>query len=113
MHSCPLLIFFKSKFLKNSFWNTIRVTNSLDQDQAHFVGPDLGPNCLQRLSADDTSRQRVNINLMSCCMNIVIFTYASFCVNFRFHDSSICYHGYTSCLENTVVPDHMISLKAS
>ena len=25
-----------------------------------FVRPDLGPNCLQRLSADDTSRQRVN-----------------------------------------------------
>ena len=24
-----------------------------------FVGPDLGPNCLQRLSADNTSRQRV------------------------------------------------------
>ena len=34
--------------------------NSLDSDQArHFVGPDLGPNCLRRLSADDTSRQRV------------------------------------------------------
>ena len=34
------------------FFNTIRVSNSLDQDQAqHFVGPDLGPNCLQRLSA--------------------------------------------------------------
>ena len=31
--------------------------NSLDPDQAqHFVGPDLGPNCLQRLSADDKSR---------------------------------------------------------
>ena len=29
------------------------MTNSLDPDQArHFVGPDLGPNCLQRLSAD-------------------------------------------------------------
>ena len=29
--------------------NTIRVSNSLDPDQArHFVGPDLGPNCLQR-----------------------------------------------------------------
>ena len=27
---------------------------SLDPDQAqHFVGPDLGPNCLQRLSADN------------------------------------------------------------
>ena len=31
------------------FFNTIRVLNSLDPDQArHFVGPDLGPNCLQR-----------------------------------------------------------------
>ena len=35
------------------FFNTTRVSNSLDPDQArHFVGPDLGPNCLQRLSAD-------------------------------------------------------------
>ena len=32
------------------------VSNSLDPDQARrFVGPDLGPNCLQRLSADDKS----------------------------------------------------------
>ena len=36
------------------------MANSLDPDQAlHFVGPDLDPNCLQRLSADDTGRQRV------------------------------------------------------
>ena len=36
------------------------MSNSLDLDQArHFVGPDLDPNCFQRLSADDTSRQRV------------------------------------------------------
>ena len=29
--------------------------NSLDPDQArHFVRPDLFPNCLQKLSADDT-----------------------------------------------------------
>ena len=36
------------------------MSNSLVPDQAgRFVGPDLGPNCLQRLSADDTSRQRV------------------------------------------------------
>ena len=54
--------FQKSTFSKNSFWNTIRVSNSLDSDQARlFVGPDLGPNCLQRLSAgDDTSRQNAN-----------------------------------------------------
>ena len=37
------------------------MSNSLDPDQArHFVGPDLGPNCLQRLSADDISKQRAN-----------------------------------------------------
>ena len=32
------------------------MSNSLDPDQAGcFVRPDLGPNCLQRLSADDKS----------------------------------------------------------
>ena len=47
--------FFKVNFFrKNSFRNTIRVSNSFDPGQA------LGPNCLQRLSADDTSIQRVN-----------------------------------------------------
>ena len=53
----------KSTFSKNAFSNTISVSNSLDQDQArHFVGPGLGSNSLQRLrlSADDTSRQKVN-----------------------------------------------------
>ena len=35
--------------------------NSLDPDQAQQnVGPDLDPNCLQRLSVEATSRQRVN-----------------------------------------------------
>ena len=38
------------------------MANSLDPDQARrFVGPDLGPNCLPRLSADDTGRQRVKV----------------------------------------------------
>ena len=37
------------------------MSNSLDPDKARqFVGPGLGPNCLPRLSADNTSRQRVN-----------------------------------------------------
>ena len=32
------------------------MSNSLDPDQVqHLVGPDLDPNCLQRLSADDKS----------------------------------------------------------
>ena len=48
---CHLLIFFKSTFSKNSIRIVIRVSNSLDPDQTqHFVGPDLVPNCLQKLS---------------------------------------------------------------
>ena len=39
----------KFTFSKKSFRNTIRVSNSLDPDQAgRFVWPDLVPNCLQR-----------------------------------------------------------------
>ena len=49
--------FSKSTFSKNYFKNNIRVSNSLDPDQAqHFVRPNLGPNCLQKLSSEDTSR---------------------------------------------------------
>ena len=49
--------FFKIKFFENSFRNTIRVSNSLDLDQGrNSVGPDLGPNCLQILDADDKIR---------------------------------------------------------
>ena len=48
----------KSTVPKNSFRNTIIVSNILDPDQARrFVGPDLDPNRLQKLSADDPSRQ--------------------------------------------------------
>ena len=39
------------------FFNTIRVSNSLDPDQTrYFVGPGLCPNCLQRLSADNKDK---------------------------------------------------------
>ena len=44
--------------VKNYFTNTIRVSNSSDQDKDRCtVGIDLGPSCLQRLSADDKSRR--------------------------------------------------------
>ena len=49
--------FLKSFFFQNSFRITISVSNGLDSDHiGHFVRPDPGPNCLQRLSAYDTSR---------------------------------------------------------
>ena len=48
------IFFSKSMFTKHSFRNMIRVSNSLDPDQAQpFVGPSLDPNCLQNL-ADGT-----------------------------------------------------------
>ena len=54
LHTLLCAIFYS---LDAGFFNTIRVSNSLDPDQErHFVGPDLGPNCLQRLSADNKSR---------------------------------------------------------
>ena len=47
----------KLTFSKNSFRNTIRMSNGLDPDRdRRSVGPDLGPNCLQRLSPNDKSR---------------------------------------------------------
>ena len=52
-------------FSKNSFRNTFRVLNSFDPDQARsYVGPDLGPNCLQKLPAHDTGRQRVKVIML-------------------------------------------------
>ena len=54
---CRLLTFFsKLIFKKNSFRSTIGVSNGLDPDQDQLnISPDLGPNYLQRLSADDES----------------------------------------------------------
>ena len=64
-----LLFTQKFDFSKKSFLDIIRQLNSLDTDQArHHVGPDLDPNCLQWLSADDTCRHRVKcINVLESC----------------------------------------------
>ena len=44
------------------------MSNSLDQDQAQrSVGLDLDPNCMQLLSADDTSRQKVSHFIKHVC----------------------------------------------
>ena len=43
-------------FQQNSFRNTIRVPDSLDPDQAPCP---MVPNCLQKLSADDTGWQEL------------------------------------------------------
>ena len=59
------------------------MSNGLDQDQdQHFVGPDLGPNCLRKLSEDDKTGasigERVNDQVLSVqmksleCLMVVI-----------------------------------------
>ena len=59
----------------------MRVSSRLDLDKAgHFVRSDLGPNCLQRLSVEDLSRQRVNIkhsinNFLTVKMAYIIHIY--------------------------------------
>ena len=48
----------KLTFSRHFFKNTIRVSNDLDVDQdRHSFGPDLVPNCLQWLSAEDNGRR--------------------------------------------------------
>ena len=51
---CLLLFFFSKKNLSG-----VSVECQAVWIEIIPVGPDLGPNCLQRLSADDTSKQRV------------------------------------------------------
>ena len=51
------MTFFKINFFKKLI---ISLSNGLDLDQdQHFVGPDLGPNCLQWYSADKHKKIRV------------------------------------------------------
>ena len=48
---CRLLIFLKINFFKKFVQEHFQSVKRLDSDQArHYVGPDLGPNCLYRLS---------------------------------------------------------------
>ena len=57
---CRLLIFFSKSgfflFLFFSFFSVISVDCQAVWIKIKPVGPDLGLNCLQRLSADDTSK---------------------------------------------------------
>ena len=48
---------FKNQLFEKILSGIPSVSNNLDSDQARcLVGPELGPNCLQKLSADDTRR---------------------------------------------------------
>ena len=62
------------------------MSNSLDPDQArHSVGPDLGPNCLQILSADENSKQRVKVGV---CLEMQGIFCPSLRAKFQLHSQS-------------------------
>ena len=55
---CLLICFSKSFFFSKK---KLSVATRLNPDQTRrFVGPDLGPKCLQKLSADDNCRKELN-----------------------------------------------------
>ena len=58
---CLLIFFFKISIFLKFFKKKTAVLNILDPDQSRnfFVWTDLGPNCLQRLSAGDTGRKEL------------------------------------------------------
>ena len=58
--------FFPLAFAQNLIRNIMRKSNSLYPDQSqHKIGTDLGQECLQRLSAEGTSRLRVKEQCLS------------------------------------------------
>ena len=68
----------------------IRVLNSLDQDQARLsVGPDLVPNCLQKLSADVTRGQRVTcMQKVGEVLSVFTLLSSAWCSKMSFCDQS-------------------------
>ena len=61
-------VFFSiSTFLENFFQKYHQNVNSLDPDKTQRVAePDLGTNCLQRLSVNDNSRQPKGLHVNGC-----------------------------------------------
>ena len=56
-------LFFKINLFKKFFQENYQSVKQFQMktdilSDRHFVGPDLGPNCLQRLSADDKSHSK-------------------------------------------------------
>ena len=75
------------------------MSNSMETDQArHFVGPDLDPNCLQCLSADDKSKKLMRReSILTLCMlgihvSVVVCCLLFFKINFSERIIQELYH---------------------
>ena len=66
-----LLIFFKINFFVKLFQERYQSVKQFgSRSGPMFGGPELDPNCLQRLLAEDTSWQRVNCQVIQYCWHI-------------------------------------------
>ena len=69
--SRSLIFFFKIFFFFKFFQENHQCQTVWTQIRPDmFVGPDLGPNCLQRLSTDNTGQHRVIISMVLGKVNI-------------------------------------------
>ena len=59
MPFCRLLIFFKINFFEKFLQKYHLSVKQIGSRSGPMIGPDLGPICLQKLSAEDTWRQGV------------------------------------------------------
>ena len=64
---CRLLFFFQNRLSKKKFFQNYHqsVKQFGSRSVQTFGGPEPGPNCLQRLSADDTGKQRAKVGVVS------------------------------------------------
>ena len=70
-------------FSKNTFKNTVRVSNSSFPDQDRRpVGPDLGPNCLQRLWVTKVAASKERV-IRACALIRLTVVYGSNEFNFE------------------------------
>ena len=60
LSSVVVFCFFKINFFEKFFLEFLQNVSLNPELARQNVGPDLGPNCLQKLSADDTSRKIAN-----------------------------------------------------
>ena len=79
----------KKTISSKTFMYITIMSNSMETDQArHFVGPDLDPNCLQCLSADDKSKKSMRReSILTLCMlgihvSVVVCCLFFFKINF-------------------------------
>ena len=84
-------------FLKRFFLLSLKIDNSnysitdcqgvwIQDEDRHYFGPDLGPNCLQKLSAEDKGKRYY-------CLDTSFFLSENAIIVLVLEENSFCFHG--------------------